>query len=556
MQSPLVAGTRTFRNSIRLMNIQPAASASPAKTGLASEWDIVVIGGALAGASTALRLLRRQPQLRVLIVEKSELFTRRVGESTVEISSYFLGRVLGLTHYLYENHLVKQGLRFWFRNEKTQTLACCSETGPGYNVRLPGYQVDRSTLDEEVLSRARAAGATVLRPARVTGFQLNSGGQQSITVQADGNERTFSARWIVDGSGFSAVIARKQGWVRPNADHPIASVWSRFKGVNDWDGATLAQRHPQWSKSVFATRNTATNHLVGRGYWIWCIPLKGGDVSLGVVYDQRLVDFPSEGPLGERLSKFIKGHPAGAELMENATWIEGDVHSRKNFAYHSSTFAGDGFVIVGDAGAFLDPFYSPGMDWVAFSTSNAVDLLDRATRGEEIAPLVESFNERFPRSYQNWFDAIYRDKYFYMGDRELMTLAFRLDLGLYYLGVVSQPFRDGEDGLLDPPFVTPLSKLPLKLISLYNRRLAAMGRDRMRRGVWGRQNQGHLFKFNSYTLGKLLPFRILRALADWGWLEVREGWRTWFKGAATAENSVSMAQILKPGYSPDGAKKS
>lgn len=530
--------------AIPFMNTTEASS--PAEPALAAEWDVLVIGGALAGASTALRLLWRHPGLRVLIVEKSDVFARRVGESTVEVSSYFLGRVLGLTHYLNENHLVKQGLRFWFRNEATETLADCSETGPGYNVRFPGYQIDRSTLDEEVLARAKTAGATVLRPARVTGLDLKSGGRQSVTVTtAKHGERTFSARWVVDASGFSAVIARKNGWIQPNKDHPLGAVWSRFKGVQDWDGQALARRHPGWASRVAATRNTATNHLVGRGYWVWCIPLKGGDVSLGVVYDQRLVEFPKEGPLGERLVTFIQGHPAGAELTENATWIEGDVHSRMNFSYHSKIFAGDGFVIVGDAGAFMDPFYSPGMDWVSFSTSSAVDLLDRATRGEEIGPMVASINERFPRSYRNWFDAIYRDKYFYMGDRELMTLAFRLDLGLYYFGVVSQPFRDGEQGLLDPPFVTPLSKPALRMIRLYNRRLAAMGRERMRRGTWGRQNTGHVYKFNSYTLGKLLPLRILWALAGWGRLELTEGWRSWGGKEEKAEKREEKAEKLK-----------
>ena len=66
------------------------------------EYDVVVVGGALSGASTAILLLRELPGLRVLIIEKSTAFTRRVGEASVEISGYFLGRVLGLTHYLNE----------------------------------------------------------------------------------------------------------------------------------------------------------------------------------------------------------------------------------------------------------------------------------------------------------------------------------------------------------------------------------------------------------------------------------------------------------------------
>src|SRR5882757_3790013 len=91
--------------------------------------DVAIIGGALAGAATAIQLLRQTPGLRVVIVEKSTSFPRKVGEATVEVSAYFLGRVLGLTQYLNEAHLVKQGMRFWFTNEHTKTLDECSEIG-------------------------------------------------------------------------------------------------------------------------------------------------------------------------------------------------------------------------------------------------------------------------------------------------------------------------------------------------------------------------------------------------------------------------------------------
>src|SRR5687768_18547417 len=108
-----------------------------------TDWDVIVMGGALAGSATACLLRRKNPQLRVLILERSERLKRRVGESTVEISAYFLGRVLGLTDHLLEKHIPKQGMRFWFANDRTRALDQCSETGPRYNVRLPGYQVDR-----------------------------------------------------------------------------------------------------------------------------------------------------------------------------------------------------------------------------------------------------------------------------------------------------------------------------------------------------------------------------------------------------------------------------
>src|SRR6266478_9728452 len=88
----------------------------------ASTYDVVVIGGAFSGAAAATLLLRQNPGLRLLIVEKSERLSRRVGEATVEVSAYFMGRVLGLTQYLNDSHLVKQGMRFWFANEKWRSM--------------------------------------------------------------------------------------------------------------------------------------------------------------------------------------------------------------------------------------------------------------------------------------------------------------------------------------------------------------------------------------------------------------------------------------------------
>src|SRR5213082_3221670 len=130
-------------------------------------YDVVIMGGALSGAATATLLLRQNPGIRVLILEKSTKLSRRVGEATVEISGYFMGRVLGLTQYLNEAHLVKQGMRFWFSNEQAKSLDQCSEIGGRYLSRVPAFQVDRSTLDEEVLRRAQAAGAELWRPASV-----------------------------------------------------------------------------------------------------------------------------------------------------------------------------------------------------------------------------------------------------------------------------------------------------------------------------------------------------------------------------------------------------
>src|SRR3984893_41252 len=153
------------------------------RTPHAERHDVVIIGGSLSGAATAILLLRDNPGLNLLIVEKSTRFTRRVGEATVEVSAFFLGRILGMTQHLDESHLVKQGMRFWFTNAEVAYLDQASELGGRYQVRLPSYQLDRAVFDEEVLRRACAAGAGLLRPANVTKVQLTFGGGQTVTVR-------------------------------------------------------------------------------------------------------------------------------------------------------------------------------------------------------------------------------------------------------------------------------------------------------------------------------------------------------------------------------------
>lgn len=508
-------------------------------SGANPDWDVIVIGGSLAGSATASLLLRRDPALRILILERSTSFSRRVGESTVEISAFFLGRVLGLTGHLLESHVPKQGMRFWFSNERVRTIDQCSETGPRYNVRLPGYQVDRSVLDQHLLEKVRAEGAVVIRSVRVRRVQLVDGGKQVVTWEgADAIQQVSRAKWVVDASGSAALLARQEGWLVQNRAHPTAACWSRWSGVKSLDGPELGARYPAWMSKVKGLRSTATNHLTGYGWWAWFIPLKGGDVSVGVVYDQRITELPPGPSLGLRLKAMLDQHPAGREMLAEAQWREGDVHFRRNLAYSSSTFATDGAVLVGDAAGFMDPFYSPGMDFVAYSATAAASLIRDSLRGRPVPPRVSRHNAEFALSYQRWFDAVYRDKYFYMGDQELMTLAFRLDLGLYYIGMVASAFLRGAQSLEHPPFTHPRSAWAFRLMACYNRRFAAIAESRRRRGVWGKLNDRVFFGFTSYEFNLRLPFRVAGLLGSWLGLELREGWRSWFSAAKDARAST------------------
>src|SRR5213083_2371021 len=162
-----------------------------------ADYDVVIIGGAFSGAATALMLKRKRPKARVLVIEKTAEFDRKVGESTTEVSSCYMTRILGLTHYLGHHQLPKHGLRLWFSNRPDQSFDDFVEVGSRYQSRLPGFQVDRAKLDLHMLELAVEAGCDLWRPAKVTNFELNNDNGQKVSAALDGGERTVRARWIV-----------------------------------------------------------------------------------------------------------------------------------------------------------------------------------------------------------------------------------------------------------------------------------------------------------------------------------------------------------------------
>lgn len=495
--------------------------------GQANVWDVIVIGAGIAGSATAYRLLERDPNLRILICDRALNADKKIGESTVEVSSYFLGRTLNLTEYLTKHHVTKQGLRFWFSNDQCQTLDDCSEIGPTYHVNIPAYQVDRAELDEEVVRRAQSLGAELMRPVRVRSIELNSGGMQTVNVKTDVGEASYSARWVVDASGPAALLARQEGWIQLNECHRTSSIWVRYKNVLNFDDAKLRERFPRYSQRCHGSRNTATNHITGDGWWSWWIVLKSGEVSVGVVYDERLVSFPeSMRSMEARMRYLLDTSPLASELLSEVTLVEDSAVYRGKLPYSSASLAGDGYVIVGDAGGFLDPFYSPGMDWIAFTTSAAVDLIGRK---QEIAETAERINIVYGRSYDRWFQALYQDKYLYLGDYDFMRMAMILDLGGYYFGVVRSIYLNGSSEFLKPVFGELATMIPFWIIRCYNRRLAKMAASRRTRGVWGKNNNGKAHRLISYTLDWRLPVRLTWNMRIWLWLEIKEGWRTWFR---------------------------
>ncbi len=480
-----------------------------------TDYDVIIIGGAFSAASSALLLKRETPDLKVLVVERTTEFDRKVGESTSEVGACFLTRVLHLGNYLNAHHYQKHGLRMWFCKKPDDTVEDCTELGPKFQSRLPTYQLDRALLDQHVLDLAVEAGAELLRPATIREITLAEADENhsvSLTTAA-GESKTFTARWVIDGSGRAAVLSKKLGLYRQLGDeHPTSSIWCRYRKVNTLDSHKSRTLHPVLMQNVKASRSSATNHLMGRGWWVWIIPLSNGDFSVGIVWDRSVFTLPEGPSLTSRMHAHVMTHPVGRLMFEEAEPIEGDTFYYKGLPYYTEQMAGNRWAMVGDAAGFIDPLYSQGLDYCGHTVYAVTKMIKRAHMGEDVSATAEYLKGAYKRSYRLWFESLYKGKYEYLGDAELVRISFIMDLGTYFVGPVRLVYEtpDTEWPLL--PYDGPMGNLFAKFMALYNRRLHAMAKKRLAKGTYGAWNNGmDLTLGQSYT-PNLTAFRFLR----WG----------------------------------------
>ena len=518
------------------------------------DFDVIIIGGAFSGASAGLLLKRDLPDLRVLIIERREVFDKKVGESTSEVAGCFMTRVLRQSAYLAAHHINKHGLRMWFCNTPEDDPFACSEIGPRFQSRLPTYQLDRSKLDEHLLAEAVALGCELVRPATVKAIDLTEEGDSPQSVEfmsGEGPVRRCSARWVLDASGKAAVISRKRGLYRQlGAEHPTAALWTRYRNVNDVDSAATGRRAtPEFQASVWAARSIATNHLMGDGWWCWLIPLSDGSLSVGIVWDYTLFDLPAGPSLGERLHAHLLSHPVGRLMFEKAQPEPGDVHYFKDLSYYSPQMCGHRWALLGDAAGFIDPLYSQGLDYCGHTVSAVVDLLVKDFRGQDFAEAQASLcGDAYGRSYRHWFEALYKGKYHYMGDAELMWAAFLLDLSCYFVGPVRLVYMAPQTEWTRLPYDGAIGTFVARFMAFYNRRLRRIAEKRREKGIFGLSNlnQRHLLAENFSPHPRVLRL-LLKGVFVWIKAEITTAFATSRRAISAGQNAdqVVAAELAR-----------
>jgi len=434
----------------------------------AADHDVSIVGGGVSALTLALEIRQARPTTRILIIEPNDHpvpeVTHTVGESTVEVSAHYLRDRLGLGDHLQSSQLRKMGLRMFFSHNGNTDIAERMELGSSSFVPQVTYQIDRGRLENELNRRCLSEDVDITA-GRVRSVEFGSGdGPHTITVQNGDVVTQTTARWVVDASGRNRMLPRQLDLKRANKHHCNA-VW--FRVATEIDVGRWSD-DPTWrGRLTEGDRAMSTNHLMGEGYWVWLIRLASGATSVGIVADPAFHGFGEFNTLKKARAWLRQHEPQCAAVIAEDEHLIKDFRVMKKYS-HGATKVFDGsdrWCLTGDAGVFLDPLYSSGLDLVAIGNGLITDMIARELDGEDVVGRAQISDSLFRSLTEMWL-AIYQDQYTLMGTPTVMSAKIIWDVAFYW-GFVGLLYTNGRfTSVADDPGVVPYLE---GLIAMSNR---------------------------------------------------------------------------------------
>jgi flavin-dependent dehydrogenase len=352
--------------------------------------EVFVIGCGPAG-STVSALLAENGR-NVVVVDKDRHPRFHIGESLLPLNMPILQR-LGVWEELeqigirkdaaeFESHALNKTVRFEFSQ--------------AFDKRWPhAFQVRRSEFDHMLLQNCAAKGARVFEGVRVTSVEfgnLRCNQDTLVTLRLeDGSAQTWRTRFLVDASGRDTFLSDRFKIKRKNRHHASAAIFGHFRNARRNRGAAEGNITIVWFEHG----------------WFWFIPLKDGTTSVGAVCWPSYMKSRNTDPttffrqtIG--LCPEIAARLADAELAAPAT-------ATGNYSYQSERMSGEGYLLVGDAWAFVDPVFSSGVYIAMNSATLGAGVVEAILQDPTQAPrLNREFEQTVRRGVRTFSWLIYR----------------------------------------------------------------------------------------------------------------------------------------------------
>ncbi len=320
-----------------------------------TQFDVAVIGGGPAGAAAA-TLLQKQGH-RCIIVEHSKFPRYHIGESLIPHSYQTLNRLGLLDHLRRSAFPVKHSVRFVSQSGKASSPFYFHETIEGEGAQT--WQVERSEFDQMCLDNAQQSGVEVMQPASVK--QVLFEGEQAVGLNVNtisGKNFEIRSKVIVDASGRVGLLGKQLKLREEVPGLNKSSVWAYYKGGKRRDGIDAGE---------------TTIFMIPERGWFWYIPMSNDVVSVGVVASPDYL-FQGSREFEPAFEREIQKCPGLVDCLENASKAS-PIHGLRRLAYRHRQLAGPGWVMIGDAAAFLDPIYSSGLFLALGSAEMAADSI-------------------------------------------------------------------------------------------------------------------------------------------------------------------------------------
>ena len=220
--------------------------------------------------------------------------------------------------------------------------------------------------------RARGRGIPGSHGGRLAGFES---GAAVLETQRFGRERTLRARLLVDATGPGGFLQRSLSLGR--SDFPglpaTSGLYAHFTGVHRVDEMGIG---PSGEAPPYPPDDAALHHVFDGG-WIWVLRFDNGIVSAGVAAEPWLAEELglSEGePAWHRLLDRL---PTVRAQFDGAKAVTPFIH-RETLPFRSRVAAGEGWLLLPSAAAFVDPILSTGFPLTLLGLERLASALERS----------------------------------------------------------------------------------------------------------------------------------------------------------------------------------